>query len=674
MYEGDAPLAERRAAALALDRDLLRDLLGAEELRDLLDADVLADIELELQCLAEHRRARSADELHDILRKVGDLTAAEVDLRVNDDPDTVRPSSADDVTDAAGHLPSRDEHGLGSVWTRQLVEEKRAIEIGVGGEMRFAAAEDAARYRDAFGCAIPVGLPMAFTEPVARPLEELAGRYARTHGPFVTKDVATRFGAPPERIAGALAALEGEERLVIGEFRPEGVSREFVDVDVLRQLRRRSLASLRKEVEPVEQEALARFLPAWHEIPPKRRGMEALVESLGVLSGSAIVASTIEADILPSRVLGYRPSMLDELCTAGEVIWIGAGAVGAKDGRVRLTFADQLPLLSPGWEQRDPPDGVVHDAIRLLLSERGASFWNQMRSAAPGSNDDEILAALWDLVWAGEVTNDSLAPLRAVVAGAKTKSTKSTSRSSRIGGRPRPGRLNRIGPPAGQGRWSLVAPLLATTAHPTEASYAQALQLVERYGVVTREGVLAEGITGGFANVYGVLKVLEERGQVRRGYFVDGLGAAQFAVPGAVDRLRAARETPDPLLHPEDVPAPIVLATTDPANPYGATLPWPATDGRPARNTSSLVVLRAGKLLAWFDKRGHHLVTFPDTLADTSWAAALMALVPNGRIKSIEVRKVNGDTLTGPDVPEGFVEILRAAGFADGYRGMTYRG
>ncbi len=263
MYEGDAPLAERRAAALALDRDLLRDLLGAEELRDLLDPDVLADVELELQCVAEHRRARSADELHDILRKVGDLTAAEIDLRCTDDPDQVRASSAADADDPGAGGGT----GLGRRWVQQLVEEKRAIEIGVGGEMRFAAAEDAARYRDAFGCAIPMGLPMAFTDPVARPLEELVGRYARTHGPFVTADVSARFGAPPERIAGALAALEGEERVVLGEFRPDGVSREFVDVDVLRQLRRRSLASLRREVEPVEQEALARFLPAWHEIP-----------------------------------------------------------------------------------------------------------------------------------------------------------------------------------------------------------------------------------------------------------------------------------------------------------------------------------------------------------------------------------------------------------------------
>ncbi|MGA9278430.1 Lhr family helicase, partial [Ilumatobacter sp.] len=391
-----------------------------------------------------------------------------------------------------------------------------------------------------------------------------------------------------------------------------------------------------------------------------------------VLSGAALVASTIEADVLPSRVAAYRPTMLDELCTAGEVVWIGAGAVGARDGRIRLTFADQLPLLAPGWEQRDRPDGPIHESIRVLLAEQGASFWNQLRGAAPASTDDEILAALWDLVWAGEVTNDSLAPLRAVIDGARVSSRK--ARSSRVGGRPRPGRLNRIGPPAGQGRWSLVAPLLTPVPHPTEASHAQALQMVERYGVVTREAVLAEGITGGFTSVYGVLKVLEERGQVRRGYFVDGLGAAQFAVPGAVDRLRAARETPDPHLHPEDVPDPIVLASTDPANPYGGTLPWPETPGRPARSASSLVVLRAGRLLAWFDRRGHHAVTFPDSLVDTSWAGALMSLVSQGRAKAIEIRKVNGDTVTGADAPDGFVELLRTAGFADGYRGMTFRG
>ncbi len=646
MYEGDAPLAERRAAALALDRDLLRDLLGAEELRDLLDPEVLADVELELQCVADGRRARSADELHDVFRKVGDLTAAEVELRC--------------------------EASVG--WLAQLVDERRVIEIALAGETRWAAAEDAARYRDAFGCSLPLGLPMAFTDPVARPLEELVGRYARTHGPFLTADVARRFGAPIERIAGALAALEGEERLVVGEFRPTGVSREFCDVDVLRQLRRRSLAALRREVEPVEQEAFARFLTAWHEIPAQRRGMDALVETLGVLSGTALVASTIERDVLPVRVSGFRASMLDELCTAGEVVWIGAGALGARDGRVRLCFADQLPLLAPGWEVRDPAEGSLQEAIRTLLTEQGASFWGQIRAAAPGAQDQELLTALWDLVWAGEVTNDSLAPLRSVLGGAKVRKTAATGRAAYGRSRPRPGRLTRIGPPAGQGRWSLVAPLLQPVPTATEAAHAQALQLVERYGVVVREAVMAEGLVGGFSAVYGVLKVLEERGQVRRGYFVDGLGAAQFAVPGAVDRLRAARETPDPRIRPDDVPHPVVLASTDPAQPYGASLAWPDTPGRPARSASSLVVLRAGRPLVWFDRRGHHLVTFPSALDDTSWSAALISLVKDGRMKSVEIRKVNGDGLTGPAVPDGLVELLRSTGFADGYRGLVARG
>ncbi len=645
MYEGDAPLAERRAAALALDRDLLRDLLGAEELRELLDPDVLADVELELQRLTDGRRARSPDELHDVLRRVGDLSGVEVELRCE-------PVGG---ADAPG-------------WLQQLLTEKRAIEVTLAGETRYAAAEDAAKYRDAFGCSLPLGLPMAFTDPVARPLEELVGRYARTHGPFLTAEVASRFGAPPERIAGALAALEGEERLVVGEFRPGGIAREFCDVDVLRQLRRRSLAALRKEVEPVEQEAFARFLTAWHDIPAQRRGVEALVETLGMLSGAALVASTIESDVLPVRVRGYRPSMLDELCTAGEVVWVGAGGLGARDGRVRLCFADQLALLAPGWEQREPVDGALHDAIRTMLAEQGASFWGQIRGAAPGASDQELLAALWDLVWAGEVTNDSLAPLRAVLGGAKVKAaaSRSTARS-----RPRPGRLTRIGPPAGQGRWSLVAPLLAPAPSATEAAHAQALQLVERHGVVTREAVMAEGLVGGFSAVYGVLKVLEERGQVRRGYFVDGLGAAQFAVPGAVDRLRAVRDTPDAVISPDDVPDAIVLASTDPSQPYGAALAWPSTAGRPARNATSMVVSRAGAPLAWFDRRAHHVVTFPGATNDPSWTMALVSLVKDGRLRSVEVRKIDGAGLV--DAPAALVDMLRAAGFADGYRGLTFR-
>ena len=642
MYEGDAPLAERRAAALALDRDLLRDLLGAEELRDLLDPEVLADVQLELQCVADGRRARSVDELHDVFRKVGDLTRDEVELRCE---------SSDG-------------------WLDRLLDERRVIEIALAGETRYAAAEDAARYRDAFGCSLPLGLPMAFTDPVARPLEELVGRYARTHGPFLTADVAKRFGAPPERIAGALAALEGEERLVVGEFRPEGVTREFCDVDVLRQLRRRSLAALRKEVEPVEQEAFARFLTAWHGIPASRRGMDALVETLGVLSGTALVASTIERDVLPVRVSAFRPPMLDELCTAGEVVWIGAGALGARDGRIRLCFADQLPLLAHGWETREPAEGRLQEAIRTLLAEQGASFWGQIRGASPGAQDQELLAALWDLVWAGEVTNDSLAPLRSVLGGAKVKIA-ATGRAAYGRGRPRPGRLTRIGPPAGQGRWSLVAPLLHPVPTATEAAHAQALQLVERHGVVTREAVMAEGLVGGFSAVYGVFKVLEERGQVRRGYFVDGLGAAQFAIPGAVDRLRGGARHPIRSFVRTMCPIPSCSPRPIRRSRTGRPCPGPTPrDVRPA--VPRRWWCRAGRPLAWFDRRGHHLVTFPGTLDDTSWSAALISLVKDGRVKSVEIRKVNGDGLA--DAPALLLDLLRSAGFADGYRGLVARG
>ncbi|MCB0984413.1 MAG: DEAD/DEAH box helicase, partial [Ilumatobacter sp.] len=451
MYEGDAPLAERRAAALALDKDLLRDLLGAEELRELLDPGALADLELELQLLADGRRARSADELHDVLRRVGDLTVAEADLRC-------------------------EGSGAATAWLADLQHQRRAITVAVAGEERWIAAEDAARYRDALGCNVPLGLPREFAEAVPLPLETLVGRYARTHGPFVTDDVAHRFGISVERAAGALAALG--DQVVRGEFRPNGSGSEWCDGDVLRQLRRRSLAALRREVEPVEQDAYARFLVGWHGVGADRRGLDALVESVGQLQGAAIPASTLEREVLPARLRQYQPSQLDELCTSGELVWVGAGAIGSADGRIRLCFADQLPLLAQAWDQQDAPDGLLHDALRAHLAQRGASFWGGLRAAAPEATDAEILPALWDLVWAGEVTNDSLAPLRAYLGARGVGPTpKSAPRQ-----RPRPGRLNRIGPPLGAGRWSLVAPLLEPAPSGTLAAHALALQLLERYG------------------------------------------------------------------------------------------------------------------------------------------------------------------------------------------------
>ncbi|MGA1554412.1 MAG: Lhr family helicase [Ilumatobacteraceae bacterium] len=639
MYEGDAPLAERRAAALSLDRDLLRELLGAEELRELLDPAVLADVELELQRLAAHRQARSADELHDVLRAVGDLTLDEVLARCDAD--------------------GADRLGV-------LLAERRAIEVMVGSAVRYAAAEDAAAYRDALGCALPRGLPTAFTDPITRPLEMLVGRYARTHGPFLLGEVAERFATTVERVEGAVRSLAESDRVVRGEFRPDGVQREWCDADVLRQLRRRSLAALRRDVEPVEPAALARFVVGWHGIPADRGGVDVLVDALGVLAGAPLVASTLERDVLPARVRGYRPADLDELCAAGEVVWTGAGAIGGRDGRIRLCFADQLDVLAPGWPPSgEPLEGPLHQAVRRFLTEHGASFWGQLRAADAAATDTELLVALWDLVWAGEVTNDTLAPLRALLGSGGVARPPSSAARRTAARRPRPVRLTRLGPPAAAGRWSLLTSMSGPGDRTsTEIAHARAIQLLERHGVVTREVAAAEGVVGGYAAVYPVLKVLEERGQARRGYFVVGLGGAQFALPGAVDRLRSHRE---PVTDIDDV-RPLVLAATDPAQPYGSTLPWPSTSGRPTRNGSAIVVLEDGTPVVWFDRSSNHLVSFPAASGSGRWAAVLADLVASGCERSVEVRRVDG----GP-VPDDVAAALRSAGFVDGYRGLVRR-
>jgi ATP-dependent Lhr-like helicase len=643
MYEGDAPLAERRAAALALDRDLLRDLLGAEELRELVDADVLADLELELQRLVPDRLARDVDELHDRLRQLGPLSFAELGLRA------AAPASVD-------------------AWVDQLVRERRAFVAHVAGEERVVAAEDAGRLRDALGVAVPVGLPAVCTEPVPHPMVDLVARYARTHGPFLTQHVAARYGVGPEPVRAALEALLAEGRVVRGEFRPDGVEREWCDDDVLRQLRRRSLAALRREVEPVDAETLARFLPRWHGVGAGRRGMDALVEVVAQLQGAPLVASALERDVLGARLPVDDVGGLDALCTSGEVVWVGAGAIGSRDGRIRLAFRDQAGLLLPEGEGLERPE-PLHEALLDHLRARGASFWADLTRAAQLAgqpyDDPTVLDALWDLVWAGLVTNDSLAPLRAFVGGTgRRPSAPASTPASRL--RPRPGRLARLGPPAGAGRWSLVAPLLEPRPTATEAAHARALQLLERYGVLTREAALGEGAEGGFAGVYPVLKALEERGQVRRGYFVAGLGAAQFAVPGAVDRLRGERDALD------DQPAPpVVLAATDPAQPFGAALPWPDNGGRPARAAGALVVLAGGDALAYLERGAHSLVRFPAGVEDDRWAEALGGLVDAGRLRSLELR-----TIDGVSVHEAGAELqaaLTRAGFKAAYKGWTRR-
>ncbi len=630
MYDGDAPLAERRAAALTLDRGLLRELLGTEELRELIDPEALGDLELELQHLSDSRRARHDDDLHDLLRTLGDLNDVELHARCTEDP---------------------------QAWIEQLIVTRRVVRVTIAAEGRYIAADDAGRYRDALGTAIPVGLPTAFTDSVAMPLDDLVMRYARTHTPFEAADVARRFGIPDRAALDVLERQLAAGRLIRGEFRPGGTAQEWCTDTVLARLRRRSLAVLRREVEPVDAATFARFAMRWHGVGSRRRGVDALAEVIGSLQGTVISASVLEADVLSARVSGYIGSQLDELCASGEVVWVGAGPIGVRDGRIVLCYRDQAHLLVPPPGEQ-PPQGPTVDAIREQLTTSGASFWTDLLRATHAAPDNVILDALWSLVWAGEITNDSFAPVRAVLANRSPQRSASAA--------PRPGRLTRLGPPAGQGRWSLVAPLLERPSRPTERLHAVALQLLERHGVLTREAVRAEGTAGGFAAVYGVLRAMEETGRVRRGYFVAGLGAAQFALPGAVDRLRSGDE------HEECTPV-RSLAATDPAQLYGAALAWPDCAGRPARVAGAYVIIDNGVARAFLERGARNLITFATmgdaTHQDAPWLDGLVDLARHQGVRRLEIHRVDGcavreSSLVGP---------LRARGFRDTPKGLVLR-
>ncbi|WP_419944073.1 Lhr family helicase [Candidatus Poriferisodalis sp.] len=754
MYGGDAPLAERRAAALALDRDLLADLLGAEELRELLDAEVLAELELELQRLADGRRARSADELADVLARVGDLTGEELSYRC--EPSAPVPSphehsavesdeaaqAADVVSDstsagqaaegsaAAGEsLPVvRSDVLVQAGWLTELLAQRRAVELRVAGEIRYVAVEDAARYRDALGCALPVGLPAALTvdvlTPGAEPLDELVARFAATHVPFEADAVAGRLGIAVARVTAALNRLETAKRLTRGAFRPDGTSTEWCDTSVLRTVRRRSLARLRREVEPVEPAAYARFLAAWHSIDRPRRGADALADAITQLAGAPVAASILETDVLPARLVRYSGADLDGLLASGELVWIGAGSLGPNDGRVQLYWRDEVATLAPPPD--DEPDDPVSAAVLAHLHEHGAAFWPDLLAAAaaaptrreadagaeavpagssahggdethqldgtgsdqpdsqahaaaaplpPASSADfaaRVLTALWDLVWAGLVTNDTLAPLRALgprtrrakgkqPGGRRSATTRGRSRVlTRSGPRPRPGRLRVAGSPSAAGRWSLTSLLREPAPSPTERAHGAAQALLERHGIVTRPGVLAESHPGGFAAAYGILRALEERGSVRRGHFTEGLGAAQFATPAAVERLRDYREGSGDVL---------LLAAADPAQPYGAALAWPPSDGRPSRTAGGHVVLADGVPLVMLDRGGRTLHTFEPAAADLRWIDALRDGLASGRLAKVELGRIDST-----DAAEQTMhDLLIENGFTSGYRGPTLR-
>jgi len=659
MYEGDAPLAERRAQALSLDSALLAELLGQAELRELIDAAALAEVEAEVQLLTQERRARDAEGTADLLRRLGDLTTDEAVSR-----------------------------GATPAWLAELEQARRAIRIRVAGEQRWAAIEDSGRFQDALGTALPIGVPEAFTEPVRDPLGDLVSRYARTHGPFHPAGVATRFGLGVAVVEAALARLAASGRVVHGEFRPGGSGLEWCDAEVLRSLRRRSLAKLRKEVEPVPPEALARFLPQWQGLGVAGgRGADGLLRAVEQLQGAVVPASALESLVLPSRVAGYGPMLLDELTAAGEVLWAGHGSLPGNDGWVSLQLAGSADLLLP--EQLEHPGTPLHVAVLEALAGGQALFFRSLSDRASSLDDVALQQAVWDLVWSGHLTNDTLSPLRALLgAGRTTHSAKRAParQRSRYG---RPVLPTRTGPPTTGGRWSL---LPERDRDPTRRTHALAEALLDRYGVVTRGAVMAERAPGGFSAVYGVLKAFEEAGRVRRGYFVEGLGAAQFAAPGAVDRMRAlAAVRPvedDPLWTPpvpggwdtggqrkrRDDARAVVVAATDPANPYGAALPWPvrddATGHKPARKAGALAVLVDGACVLYVERGGKTLLSFTEEPGRLTPAVDALALaVRDGALGKLTVEKADGEAA----LTSTLGLALENAGFRPTPRGLRLR-
>jgi ATP-dependent Lhr-like helicase len=654
IYDGDAPLGERRAQALSVDQAQLKELLGEAELRQLLDPAVLAEVEQERQCLDERRRAHGPDALHDLLVRLGDLTRDEVTARIGP------PAKGEDADSRPAALAER--------WTAALLRERRAILVSLGGEERLAAAEDAGRLRDAFGVPPPPGLPAAFLEPVKDALADVVARYARTHGPFTAADAGRRYAVAEERIEEALRRLADAGRVLEGEFRPGGIGREWCDASVLQALRRRSLARLRKQVEPAEPAALGRLLLDWQDVAtgtprPLRAGPEAVLQVVEQLQGAVMPASVLERDVLPARIPGYRAQDLDALCAAGEVVWVGIAPLGERDGKVALFLAEDLWLLHA--PRAEKPMGEIHDRLREHLARQGASFFADLHQAAGSGLLQPVLDALWDLVWAGEVTNDTLGALRAFVRGPAGR-----HRPSR---RLAPFRSRRHAPPSASGRWSLLTPP-PSSREPTvtERAKAQAEQMLSRHGILTRAAVLAEGVPGGFAALYPVLRALEEAGRVRRGYFVSGLGGSQFVHPGALERLRALRES---ALGGEEEPAAAVLAATDPASPYGAALPWPKGEGgRLQRGAGVHVVLVDGSLVAHLKAGTGEISTLlpPDeparSRAATAVARALARWSATGR-SGVVWMSVDGEPV-GRSVLAG---ALKDAGFVPSGPGMRIR-
>lgn len=610
MYEYDAPVAERRAAALTLDRTLLADLLGEPAFRELLDADAIASVEADLQHLSAERRVRSLDGMADILRDVGPLSLEEAEMR------TREPANA-------------------SEWLDALTRSGRAALLNVNGVERYVAVEDLARLRDSIGLDPPQGIPSDLLESVTDPLGDIVSRYARTHGPFTVTEAAERTGLSVSTAAEVLARLDRSGKVAAGAYRPGGREHEWVYPDVLRRLRRRSLANLQRQVEATDHTAYARFLPSWQGLGIE--GMRTITDVVRQLSGASIPASVLETDVLAAR-LGDPQSHIEAALATGEVVWVGRERLGTRDGRVSLYLRDSFPLLAP--PPTDPlPDGPVHAALLSHLEQRGASFFQDLYHSLGGGDPDDAVDALWDLVWCGAVTSDSISALRAFTANAGTRAS---SRRS----------LPSLTPPKAAGRWYLTNSLTTIQPSSEERALATIDTLLDRFGIITKDVVLAEGVPGGFAGMYPGLRSLEDVGQVRRGYFVEGLGGAQFGRAGAIDRLRS----------PLDADL-VVMAATDPANAFGAAIPWPDSDGRPTRTPGARIATDDGILMAWMDAAGRKVCLFTEDLDAASVAVKALALA-HGRVSLSHIgTRIAHDHEVAAN--------LMDRGFAKGYKGFT---
>jgi ATP-dependent Lhr-like helicase len=583
IYDGDAPLAERRAQALAIDQSQLEEILGSTDFRELLDRPAIDEVEAQLQGLEPDYRARHKDGLHDLLLKLGDLNEGEIEARC------ASPETAASIS--------------------ELVATRRALRVRIANETRYIPVEYAARYRDGLGVPLPPGLADVFLEPMADPLISIVRRFARTRGPFTTAEAARRYGVAASQAEIALRALHSDGKVLEGEFRPGGMHSEWCDPDVLRQVRRKTLARLRREVAPSERHAFARMLVRWQGAATPRRGGEALLDAIEILQGAEIIASDLEREILPARVIDYRAEDLDALLSSGDVVWVGREPLGLRDGRVSLYLAASVGSLLPPGTGDTLPEGLSEKALAILdfLQQSGASFQSSIHQMLGGGFPNETTEALWELAWAGLITNDTFQPVRALLNATESERPRSAAAYVPPGS---PGFLQRARARrgGGEGRWSLVRQRFGETPGAAQWSADTARQLLARNGIAMRETAVAENIRGGYASVYPALKTMEESGWIRRGMFVAGMGASQFAMPAAIDLLRSLRMDPD---RPESVH----LAANDPANPYGSVLPWreDSASHSMARAAGANVVLIDGRLAAFFRRRNPAMQVFlPD--------------------------------------------------------------